>query len=185
MDSSVDPAAAAVRDFGADPDADPDYPAADAIVDEFDFAEDHPDEENYYVVLGLVPYPPPTELEIRRAYRNMSFRFHPDRIPPHLRDTATRRLNLIQEAHETLVDPQKRAVYDILGAEGVRQEWGPLGSMGRAGSAERKEVGVKAMSPDEFRQWFLRTMKKREHQAVENLVASRVCVLRPQLLRPS
>lgn len=132
-------------------------------------------ETDYYLLLGLSRNPPPTDAEIRSAYRSLSLSFHPDKQPSHLRHAAESQFRHIQDAYDTLIDPKKRVVYDISGAEGVRQEWGQLGAMGIGGEAQKQDVGVKTMSPDEFRRWFLKTMKKRERQAIESLVSSRVC----------
>ncbi|KAJ5735846.1 uncharacterized protein N7483_000971 [Penicillium malachiteum] len=134
--------------------------------------DNYPEGLDYYALLGLSQKPPPTEAEIRSVYRNLSLSFHPDKQPPHLREAAQKHFTRIQEAYDALIDPQKRIVYDMLGAEGVKQEWGHRGAMGTAGEAEKQEVGVKTMSPDEFRQWFLKTMKKRERKAVQSLVES-------------
>jgi DnaJ family protein C protein 11 len=148
----------------------------DGLDADYSMIAEYPEEVDYYVLLGLSRKPPPTDADIRSAYRNLTLSFHPDKQPPHLRDAAESHFRHIQEAYETLIDPNKRTVYDIAGAEGVRQEWGQLGAMGIGGEAQRQEVGVKAMSPDEFRRWFLKTMKKRERKAVESLVSSRVCI---------
>ncbi|CAG7923105.1 unnamed protein product [Penicillium olsonii] len=133
---------------------------------------DYP-EVDYYLLLGLSRNPPPTDAEIRSAYRSLSLSFHPDKQPSHLRHAAESQFRHIQDAYDTLIDPKKRVVYDISGAEGVRQEWGQLGAMGIGGEAQKQDVGVKTMSPDEFRRWFLKTMKKRERQAIESLVSTR------------
>lgn len=140
-------------------------------------ANEYPEEDDYYALLGLSQKPPPTEADIRSAYRNLSLSFHPDKQPPHLRETARQHFTRIQEAYDTLIDPKKRIVYDLVGAEGVRQEWGHRGAMGLAGEAQQQDVGVKTMAPEEFRQWFLKTMKKRERKAVESLVASKVSTM--------
>ncbi|CAI7589034.1 unnamed protein product [Penicillium manginii] len=133
---------------------------------------DYPDAIDYYALLGVSSKPPPTDAEIRSAYRNLTLSFHPDKQPPHLREAAQRHFNQIQEAYDVLTDSQKRIVYDMLGAEGVKREWGNDGAMGSHGEAANQEVGVKTMSSDQFRRWFLKTMKKRERKAVESLVES-------------
>ncbi|KAI1832552.1 hypothetical protein DTO006G1_1181 [Penicillium roqueforti] len=145
----------------------------DGLDADYSMIGDYPEEPDYYVQLGLARNPPPTDAEIRSAYRNLTLSFHPDKQPPHLRHAAESQFRHIQEAYETLIDPNKRIVYDISGAAGVRQEWGQRGVMGIGGEAQRLDVGVKAMSPDQFRRWFLKTMKKRERKAVESLVSSK------------
>ena len=148
----------------------------DGLDADYSMVGDYPEEPDYYAQLGLARSPPPTDAEIRSAYRNLTLSFHPDKQPPHLRHVAESQFRHIQEAYETLIDPHKRIVYDISGAAGVRQEWGQRGAMGIGGEAQRLDVGVKAMSPDQFRRWFLKTMKKRERKAVESLVSSKVCI---------
>ena len=91
-----------------------------------------------------------------------------------MREAAERHFNKIHEAYETLIDPHKRTVYDLLGAEGVSQEWSPTGTMGPRGQMEREQLGVKAMTPEQFRRWFLKRMKARERKALDSLVRSKV-----------
>lgn len=137
----------------------------------------HENDDDYYALLGLARNPPPTDAEIRSAYRSLTFSFHPDKQPLHLREAAQSHFERIHEAYETLVDVQKRTVYDLLGAEGVRREWSATGVMGKAGERERKALGVRAKSPEEFRRWFLDLMKKRERAVVSSMVQSRVCLI--------
>jgi molecular chaperone DnaJ len=61
-----------------------------------------------YIVLGLAHGA--TEADIKRAYRRLARRFHPD-VNPGDR-TAAVRFRQIVEAYETLVDPQRRSRYD-------------------------------------------------------------------------
>jgi DnaJ-class molecular chaperone len=61
-----------------------------------------------YVILGLEQGA--TESEIKRAYRRLARRFHPD-INPGDR-TAEARFRQILEAYETLMDPDRRTRYD-------------------------------------------------------------------------
>lgn len=165
--------AASARQFGHDLDD-------DGLDGGFSMVEDYPDELDYFALLGLPSQPPASDAEIRSAYRNLTLSFHPDKQPAHLREAAQRHFTRIQEAYDTLTDPKKRAVYNLLGAEGVRREWGVLGAMGRGGEAQQMQVGVTTMSPDQFRRWFLKTMKDRERKAVESLVGSQVSVYRRQ-----
>lgn len=44
------------------------------------------------------------------------------------------------------------------------------------GAGGKREVGVKAKSPEEFRKWFLELMRKRERVAVNSMVQSRGAV---------
>ncbi|PYH87975.1 chaperone J-domain-containing protein, partial [Aspergillus ellipticus CBS 707.79] len=84
-------------------------------------AEDSP--QDYYTLLNLPHHPPPTTQQIRSAYRALTLSFHPDKQPAHLSDAARHHFGRIQEAYETLVDERKRVVYDLLGREGVAEEF--------------------------------------------------------------
>src|SRR5580765_223556 len=61
-----------------------------------------------YALLGLAPGATPAD--IKRAYRRLSRRYHPDINPgDKAAETLYRR---IAEAYETLVDPERRRGYD-------------------------------------------------------------------------
>ncbi|HET7697665.1 MAG TPA: J domain-containing protein [Vicinamibacterales bacterium] len=66
-----------------------------------------------YSLLGLAPGASPSE--IKRAYRRLSRRYHPDINPG---DRAAASLyKRISEAYETLVDPDRRRSYDTSGGQ--------------------------------------------------------------------
>jgi len=64
---------------------------------------------DFYVLLGLQHGA--SDAEIKRAYRRLARRFHPD-INPGDR-TAEQRFRQILAAYETLIDPQRRHRYDL------------------------------------------------------------------------
>ena len=66
---------------------------------------------DFYVTLGLNRGA--TLLEIKRAYRRLARRFHPD-INPGDREAATFFRRII-EAYDTLSDPERRCAYDAHG----------------------------------------------------------------------
>eukprot|EP00127_Corallochytrium_limacisporum_P004608 Clim_evm22s169 gene=Clim_evmTU22s169 len=62
-----------------------------------------------------------TDEDIRQAYKNLCRVHHPDKVQSDGdREAARRVFNRIQAAYETLIDPQKRAVYDMYGQRGLR-----------------------------------------------------------------
>jgi tetratricopeptide (TPR) repeat protein len=62
-------------------------------------------EKNHYSVLGVSQ--DATEKQLKRAYRVMSLKFHPDK-----EGGSTRAFQRIATAYETLTDPEKRQLYD-------------------------------------------------------------------------
>jgi molecular chaperone DnaJ len=69
----------------------------------------------FYILLGLEPGASPGE--IKRAYRRLARKYHPDINPG---DRAAEALfRRIAEAYETLSDPERRRMYDVHGAAGT------------------------------------------------------------------
>ncbi|MCS6872211.1 MAG: DnaJ C-terminal domain-containing protein [Anaerolineae bacterium] len=68
-------------------------------------------EQDYYKILGVSRNA--TAEEIKKAYRNLARRYHPDRNPND--KEAEARFKQINEAYEVLSDAEKRARYDQLG----------------------------------------------------------------------
>lgn len=70
----------------------------------------------YYEVLGIERAADGTE--IKRAYRRLAMKYHPDRNPEDAE--AERSFKECAEAYEVLSDSQKRTIYDQYGHEGLR-----------------------------------------------------------------
>lgn len=82
--------------------------------------------KDYYKTLGIPKGS--NEEEIKKAYRRMALRFHPDKNKD---ANAEEKFKEIAEAYEVLSDPKKRAVYDQLGEEGeeITKWWGGVGGV--------------------------------------------------------
>jgi molecular chaperone DnaJ len=72
---------------------------------------------DYYEILGLNKNA--AAEEIKRAYRRLALKYHPDRNPENHKE-AEEKFKEICEAYEILSDPQKRQTYDQFGHEGLR-----------------------------------------------------------------
>ncbi|MEL6909561.1 MAG: J domain-containing protein [Cyanobacteria bacterium J06648_1] len=64
----------------------------------------------YYGLMGL--HPSASNIAIRRAYRQLSKKYHPDttQLPPNVATSKFQRLN---EAYAVLSSPEKRSLYDL------------------------------------------------------------------------
>ncbi len=67
---------------------------------------------DYYEILGLARTA--TAEEIKKAYRRLARKFHPDVSKE---ANAEQKFKEVQEAYEVLKDPEKRAAYDQLGSD--------------------------------------------------------------------
>ncbi len=75
---------------------------------------------DYYVVLEVSRTA--TEAELKKAYRRLAMKYHPDRNPDD--HEAEEKFKEAKEAYEVLTDPQKRAIYDQHGHEGLSARGG-------------------------------------------------------------
>lgn len=73
---------------------------------------------DYYETLGISRSA--TSDEIKKAYRQMALKFHPDRNPGN--KESEERFKEAAEAYSILIDPEKRSIYDRLGHDGLRGE---------------------------------------------------------------
>lgn len=84
--------------------------------------------KDYYAILGVGR--DSSQDEIKRAYRNLARRYHPDANKDD--PTAEDKIKEINEAYEVLSDPEKRARYDMFGTADV-SGLGGFGAYGRGG----------------------------------------------------
>lgn len=78
-----------------------------------------PEARDYYRTLEVPPEA--TEDEIRRAYRRLALRWHPDRNPGVAE--AAERFTTISEAYAVLIDPARRREYDEVRRRGAAHEF--------------------------------------------------------------
>jgi curved DNA-binding protein len=74
--------------------------------------------KDYYKILGVDKNA--TQDEIKKAYRKLALKYHPDRNPND--KTAEEKFKEVTEAHEVLSDPEKRKKYDTLGSNWKQYE---------------------------------------------------------------
>ena len=85
---------------------------------------------DYYEVLGVGR--DASEREIKKAYKRLAMKFHPDRSPGDKAAEAS--FKEVKEAYEILTDANKKAAYDQFGHAGVDPNRGGGGGYGGAGA---------------------------------------------------
>ena len=84
--------------------------------------------QDYYKLLDVARSA--TEAEIKKAYRRLAMKFHPDRNPDD--PESEHKFKEAKEAYEVLCDAKKRAVYDQFGHAGLEGGRGGGFSAGEA-----------------------------------------------------
>jgi len=78
---------------------------------------------DYYEVLGVNR--DSSDEEIKKSYRKLAMKFHPDRNPDSKDDEE--KFKEAKEAYEVLSEPEKRRAYDAYGFAGVNPQMGGMG----------------------------------------------------------
>ena len=73
--------------------------------------------KDYYAILGVSR--DADEKELKRAYRKLAMKWHPDKNPDN-QAQAQAKFQEISEAYDVLSDPEKRRTYDQFGEEGLK-----------------------------------------------------------------
>lgn len=91
---------------------------------------------DYYEVLGVAKNA--TEAEIKKAFKRLAMKYHPDRNPDD--KAAEEKFKEAKEAYDILTDAQKRAAYDQFGHAGVDPSAGGGGGGYGPGGASFSDI---------------------------------------------
>lgn len=91
---------------------------------------------DYYEILGVDR--DASESDIKKAYRRLAMKYHPDRNPDD--DAADEKFKEASEAYEILADADKRAAYDRFGHAGVDPQSGMGGGFGAGGAGSFSDI---------------------------------------------
>ena len=96
------------------------------------------EKRDYYEVLGVSKNA--SEDEIKRAYKKLARKYHPDMNPGD--KEAEEKFKEVNEANEVLSNPEKKAKYDQFGFAGVDPNYGAgQGGYGGAGGFDFGDLG--------------------------------------------
>ncbi|HUG09878.1 MAG TPA: J domain-containing protein [Opitutaceae bacterium] len=144
--------------------------------------------KDYYETLGVAS--DANADDIKRAFRKLARKHHPDRATPANKDVAEAKFKEINEAYEVLGDPEKRKRYDQLGANWEQPEMASGWSSARRASPGDTpddfdfHFGGTGFS-DFFEQYFGNTRASRSTQDSSADIEAEIMVTLDEVLRGS
>eukprot|EP00936_MAST-01D_sp_MAST-1D-sp1_P002514 g2514.t1 len=109
-----------------------DDPVSATFVAKTKEQEEAEEAENLYEILGVSE--DATDKDIKRAYRKLSLKYHPDKNTGDA--AAQRKFNLVRDAYEVLSNPDKKILFDTGGMDAVKEH-----------DKEKAQGGAQAMDP--------------------------------------
>src|ERR1700744_6141921 len=101
--------------------------------------------KDYYKALGVAKTA--TQDEIKKAYRKLAVKYHPDKNPGDKK--SEEKFKEINEANDVLGDPEKRKKYDDLGENWQQTQGNPYDFNSGQGRRTRKQGGYQYSGGDE------------------------------------
>lgn len=109
--------------------------------------------KDYYAILGVSRGA--KEDEIKKAYKKMALKWHPDRVAPNKKDEAQAKFQEVSEAFDVLSDPEKKKIYDQVGEEGLKYGGGDSDFNGGSGGSGGTKFHFNQSNAEEmFRTFF-------------------------------
>jgi len=108
--------------------------------------------KDYYLILDITKTA--TSADIKKAYRKLAIKWHPDKNPENIK-VAEEKFKEVAEAYEVLSDPKKRDSYDRYGAAGFNSNFG-FSAQPNGFSSKNTDFGSFARAQNIFKEFFQR-----------------------------